>query len=553
MTRIPLRPRRGAPETAGSGRCHDAGVTKVGVAAAGIVAGGVLVGFLSASYAYDMSHPWLWVTDLATTVAFAAVAARSLGSVRWVSALAVGFCVSWALAGWVEFAVYWHRGVLIHLLVLLFFGSLWPKDVTGRLVIVAGYAASITPYVWRSSDVALVLALALLVGAAAALRLTPHPAHAQTLAVSASIVVGLLMAAAAGATIIAPGRPTLEVRAVAYACGLVGVAVLAGLASRPAPLARATDAVLELGASRNDAVRDRLAKALGDPSLEVGWWTAERRVFTTTGGAEVSAPAGGGERRGLTVEVDGQRVALVVGDAARLDESGVRDAILRASDLATEHARLAGRIRAATRDVEESRGRLIRAAEAERVALADELEREVGTPLRALGQRLAGVDTSDPVRRAIDLVDRALGELAALASGLQPSALCRGLAAALAQLADQTPLAIAVRVDENVDDPAIAQVTYYVCAEAITNAVRHADCTKVAVHVRGIDGALEVLVEDDGRGGVITRPGSGLDGLHDRVASVGGTLDISSQHGRGTVVRARLPAARVPAPVEVSR
>ena len=376
-----------------------------------------------------------------------------------------------------------------------------------------------------------------------------------TLASAALVVFAVIVAAGAAVHLGVAGFEILQARAVAYALGMVGVAVMVGIAVRPRSLGRTADAVIELGARADDAVRDRLASALGDRSLTVGWWAAQRQVFETPEGVEVTQPAEGQARTGVIVEVDGRPLARVVGATARLDEAGVREAIRRAASLATENARLTAQLREAADEVERSRARLIEAGDAERLALARELADEVGEPLRALRAALARFgegSTSVVIGRAVDLADRALDELSDISHGLHPAALDGGLAQALEVLTGRMPIPIDLDVDDDIDDTA-AQVAYYVCAEAIANAVRHADCSAISVRVSRADGTLSILVDDDGRGGATAQPGSGLAGMATRVAVVGGALELVSPPGRGTSVRVTLPVERAVADVEMSR
>ena len=78
-------------------------------------------------------------------------------------------------------------------------------------------------------------------------------------------------------------------------------------------------------------------------------------------------------------------------------------------------------------------------------------------------------------------------------------------------------------------------------SEAITNAVKHADATRIDVRICRSNGCLEVRITDDGRGGATLAAGSGLAGLRDRVDAVGGVLALGSDAGHGTVVEAMVP------------
>ena len=78
-------------------------------------------------------------------------------------------------------------------------------------------------------------------------------------------------------------------------------------------------------------------------------------------------------------------------------------------------------------------------------------------------------------------------------------------------------------------------------SEALTNAAKHADASKVSVSAGRRNGALVVRIRDDGIGGAVPSAGSGLAGMTDRVAALGGSLTVESPAGRGTVVTAELP------------
>ena len=83
---------------------------------------------------------------------------------------------------------------------------------------------------------------------------------------------------------------------------------------------------------------------------------------------------------------------------------------------------------------------------------------------------------------------------------------------------------------------------YFVVAEALTNAVKHAGATCAHVRAAVRDGALELEIRDDGLGGADPRQGTGLVGLADRVASIDGSITITSPGGAGTTIAVRLPA-----------
>jgi signal transduction histidine kinase len=89
----------------------------------------------------------------------------------------------------------------------------------------------------------------------------------------------------------------------------------------------------------------------------------------------------------------------------------------------------------------------------------------------------------------------------------------------------------------------VESALYFVCAEALTNAAKHARATTVRIRAEERDGHAVLTVSDDGDGGA-DPAGSGLRGLADRVEALGGTLEVDSGAARGTTVAARLPIVR---------
>lgn len=82
---------------------------------------------------------------------------------------------------------------------------------------------------------------------------------------------------------------------------------------------------------------------------------------------------------------------------------------------------------------------------------------------------------------------------------------------------------------------------FYVCAEAVANAIKHAAASTVRIELRTTRTGIEVVIADDGRGGADPARGTGLRGLADRVAAHGGTTQVVSPPGGGTTLRAQLP------------
>ena len=172
----------------------------------------------------------------------------------------------------------------------------------------------------------------------------------------------------------------------------------------------------------------------------------------------------------------------------------------------------------------------------------------IAVQLRVLEKRLGEPDQALALLRgAAQELEHALAELRELARGLHPAVLAdRGLAPALETLASRSPLPVAL---EGVPEGRLAEpleaAAYFVVAESLTNAVKHAEASELRVRMATEEGELRVEISDDGRGGADPDGGgTGLRGLADRVEALGGQLSLESPPGAGTTVRAALPLAQ---------
>jgi len=199
-----------------------------------------------------------------------------------------------------------------------------------------------------------------------------------------------------------------------------------------------------------------------------------------------------------------------------------------------------------------SRARIVEAADAERRRLERDLHDgaqqrlvNVGLTLRLAQSRLAkeGAEELPLLEEAIDELGAAALELRELARGIHPAVLSDGgLEPAIGALIDRCKAHVEL-VEAPADRlPQPVEVTaYFLVAEALTNVTRYSEATRTEVLAARRDGDLLVEVRDDGRGGADPQAGSGLRGLADRVAALGGSLEVISPPGEGTVIRARIP------------
>jgi len=252
----------------------------------------------------------------------------------------------------------------------------------------------------------------------------------------------------------------------------------------------------------------------------------------------------------VDIDEDAACVRLMTGDrAVAAIVPGVRSArrLRRAREVALqarlpiEFIRLRLELRVALDDARSSRERLALATAAERHRLARDLHDGAQQHLIAVGMRLRSVQRQlDPTQSthrdleaAVSTLADTVGELRRLAHGVRPSRLEDGLAIAVKALAAQSPVPVEVDVADVDVAEAIATTAYFVVAEALANALKHAQANAIRVSVaRRETTGLSLEVSDDGVGGA--RDGFGLTSIRDRVAALGGELTLASPVGGGT-------------------
>jgi signal transduction histidine kinase len=208
--------------------------------------------------------------------------------------------------------------------------------------------------------------------------------------------------------------------------------------------------------------------------------------------------------------------------------------------------------------------RLLSAEDEERRRIARELHDETGQSLtallvglRAIEQQAVLAEIRSTARQLRGIAAQTVENVGRLARGLHPSVLDdMGLAAAARRYVSDYRktfgVAVHIRANSIVADglPPLAQTTMYrILQEALTNIARHARAQAVHVDLKQDGTALELVIRDDGVGfdvGAVLHAASGLGlhGMQERVALLGGSVEIASQPGQGTTIRARIPADR---------
>lgn len=325
--------------------------------------------------------------------------------------------------------------------------------------------------------------------------------------------------------------------------GIVGGIVWARLRR-----SEASELVVELQ-TEAASMRERLAQAVGDPTLELAYRLGDGR-YVDAAGRPVELPHGS-DRAVTGVTAGGEEIAVLVHDPALLDEPALVESVRATAALVLENERLAAEVRSQLAEVRASRGRIVAAADAERRRiernLHDGAQQRLVTLSVALGLEAsrAGAASADVLSRAQDDVEQAIAELRDLARGIHPTLLRdEGLEAAVRALAWRTPLPVTLEttVRDRLSDR-VELAAYFVVSEALTNVVKHASASEAWVLLEREPATLRVSVRDDGVGGACIRADSGLAGLHDRLEALDATLSITSEAGQGSTVCAVFPCA----------
>jgi len=331
--------------------------------------------------------------------------------------------------------------------------------------------------------------------------------------------------------------------------GLIPLGFLAGIAWSRLRRTQANDLVVDLRSSGEVTLRYRLARTLGDPTLELAYRLSDGRYVDESGAAAVVPDRPGRAVTMLTAR--DEIVAALVHDPALLDEPGLVESVRATAGLVLENERLAAEVRAQLAQVRASRARLVVATDEERRRIERDLHDGAQQRLVAVCVALgtAAGRAQGPTRQAFlsaqDDLEQAIAELRQLARGIHPTLLREeGLDAALDGLAGRTP--VPVRVEGSIGvrlAPAVELAAYFVACEALTNVVKHAHANAATVHVAHVGGVLSLSVTDDGDGGAHSAIGGGLAGLRDRVEALDGTLRAENDPAGGTTICAEIPCA----------
>lgn len=246
---------------------------------------------VSESAAFSWDEPGRWVPDLLVGLAFVAcgVLAWERRGAHGAGALLAATGVSWFLGNFSADLLYLHRGFLVHL--ILAYPGWRPRSRLDLVAIGLAYAVAIAAPILQSEAATFVFALALVAVAARGYGVAVGAARRERLsALQAAAALGAVLIGGAGARLANPGGDAADPALLAYQAVLVAVAVGLYARLRDPAASMVADLVVELGETRSGTLRDRLARALGDPTLAVGYWSPEARGHFDHAGRELVLP-----------------------------------------------------------------------------------------------------------------------------------------------------------------------------------------------------------------------------------------------------------------------
>jgi signal transduction histidine kinase len=444
--------------------------------------------------------------------------------------------------------LYLHRGPLVHLHISYPTGRL--RRRLAQVTVAAAYVDAVVEPLARNDVLTLVLAA--LVATAALdgyLRSSGTARRAGIPALAAALAFAGVLAFGAVERLGGWDADRAALWAYDIVIGCLAVVLLVDLLRGRWAEAVVADLVVDLGKRADtQTLRDELGRALGDPSLVLGYWLPEEGRYVDDAGRPVEVPEPGAGRAVTPIAHGGAPVAVLVHDEAVLEDPALVEAVASAARMAVSNARLQAEVRARVLELAASRRRIVEAADAQKRRLEGELsagaEHRLGRVATLLEETRADID--GPAAASLEEVEEELrgarAELRDFAQGIHPSALAEGgLAAALPALTIRAGAPVQLAVSVGRLDPTVEAAVYFLCSEALANVGKYAEALQVTIDVARLDEHVVVSIEDDGIGGADTSRGSGLRGLADRIEALGGQLFVRSPVGGGTRLDATIP------------
>jgi signal transduction histidine kinase len=434
-----------------------------------------------------------------------------------------------------------YRGPLIHLLVS--YPRARPRGRWATGVVGAGYLLGLQPLAgsdWLTGILAVVVTATVVDGRR---RATGADRRARMAPAWTCGVVMAILGTAAVARLSGRDIEAHAVWALEWALLVGAGALFADLRWGRWTTAIISSLVIDLGQSAGaGTVQEKLARALNDPDLRIGFIDAPNGPPVDELGRPVQVSPTVPGRARTTLSHAGDDIAVVVHAAGALDDPALRGSVTRLIWVAVANARLQTALEQTVGEVSASRQRILQVADRERAVLEAEIQ---DGPEERLGSVERLLDPSDAALHR--LLQDGRSSLRDFARGVHPRALAQGgLVAGCAELARRAPIPVQVDVPDLRFTPEVELSLYFVCSEALTNTVKHANASKASIRLAPTATSILLTIVDDGQGGAVIGSSApdgrtGLSGLVERLAVLGGALTLDSPAGQGTTITAAIP------------
>jgi signal transduction histidine kinase len=446
----------------------------------------------------------------------------------------------WLIGGPVGSLALAHRGPLLHLFIGYPRGRV--RDRAERLTVVAGYLDAFVYPLGRSAVAT--IALAAWVCGIATLgyrrsRGARHRARLTSLLGSAMIFSVLAFGAASRLG----GWHVEQGVVLAYEVSLIVVSAALFADVRWGRWQRAAVSMLAVDLGHSGAgrsLRDRLADAVGDPTLALGYVNPGSDRWVDDVGRTMELELAEPGRTLTPILENGRTIAVLAHDSSVLRDPAALDSVAALTRLALANVQLQADVEKRVIEVESSRRRLVNVADAERARLEAELHAGPLGRLEHIASLLTDLEIGTPeLATQLSMSRRAIHDAA---SGLYPRVLLEsGLRDAISQLATTAPVPVELDMPPERFGAEVEAAVYFVCAEALTNLAKYAHASRGWIRLTQGPGELVLEVDDDGVGGAQPSAGSGLTGLADRLDVLGGTLTVANSPTGGTRLSASIP------------
>jgi signal transduction histidine kinase len=503
-------------------------------------------GLVSTEIAFGFINPRRWVPDLIVGLVLTGLGLYILPLARGTGWLLVSCGFAWWLGNFFPPLTYVHRGLMFHAVAT--FPESQPSSRVVSWIAIAYLGASLPAIASTEPGTA---AYGAAVAAVAFNRFsgaTGQKRRHHLFALYAAVALLMGTTGTALVRVVTDSRDFAEPTLLIYEMMLLAAATMYAIGVRiPAPETVA-DLVVDLGESRSPTVREAMSRLLGDPELEIGFDDG-LGGYVDPQGAVVDLPTAGSGRVATVVGRETGGRAVIVHDASLETDRVLTEAVSIAAKLTASNARLNAQARARLANLAESRRRLLEAEMDERRSLALRLANRTESRLSSIEGTLRSLTSDEETppsilksaENALDQLRLTRQDLSSIARGLLPWGGDSNLAGALIALAERSPIPVVVDIKGEPSDHDLSSAIYYLCSEAVTNTLKHASADHIWIEINADGPALTVIVTDDGAGGADPRRGTGLQGLVDRVADVGGELSVESPPGGGTRLMGTFP------------